>query len=76
MQNLLTEKKTDLHPEYKKPTIFQTNHGRASKKHTPRTIKKSSKNVIEKEIEKILKNHEKVTPKSIKKASKNHSKID
>ena len=65
MQNLLTEKKTDLHPEYKKPMIFQEFHGRASKKHNPKTIKKSSKDVIEKGIEKTLKNHEKVTPKSI-----------
>ena len=70
MRNLIDCKKTDLHFDYKKPTIFQYFRVRAGQTHNPKNDKKALKNCIEKELEKTSKNHEKYNQKSMKNPSK------
>ena len=71
MQNLIDCKKTDLHFDYEKPTIFQYFRVRAGQN----TRKKQWKKHWKIASKKSLKKHRKIMKKVIKKWSKIHEKI-
>ena len=75
MQNLIDWKKRICILTMKSQRFFKK-FMFAQVKHTSNKKKQLLNNVIEKGIEKTLKNHEQVTPKSIKNASKIHPKIN